>query len=121
MLRFGFSWFGLDQSVALNCCCSWFAIVVFASGCFGLRNMFGQIEQAVTPILCGAIGSAFGCYYDYLYVSQATGRFLVRSQAEEDCVFVFFYHSRPLGYLLPGGVLHFSMFDFFSLFCLGCS
>jgi hypothetical protein len=69
------------------------------------------VAQVVTPILCGAIGSAFGCYYDYSYVSQATGRFLVRSQAEEDCLFVFSDHYRLLGYLLPGGVVRF--FSFF--------
>jgi hypothetical protein len=35
----------------------------------------------IITILGGAIGSAFGCYDRKV---QATGRFLVRSQAEED-------------------------------------
>jgi hypothetical protein len=35
----------------------------------------------IITILGGAIGSAFGCYDCKV---QATGRFLVRSQAEED-------------------------------------
>ena len=41
-----------------------------------------SIHRSGKPhILCGAIGSAFGCYDCEV---EATGRFLVRSQAEED-------------------------------------
>jgi hypothetical protein len=44
------------------------------------------IPSLTITILGGAIGSAFGCYDRKV---QATGRFLVRSQAEEDEDFPF--------------------------------
>ena len=44
------------------------------------RYCVRSTEAAFLTILGGAIGSAFGCYDRKV---QATGRFLVRSQAEE--------------------------------------
>ena len=52
-------------------------------------------------ILGGAIGSAFGCYDCKV---QATGRFLVRSQAEELPLLLFPSTGKALGILLqPAG------------------
>ena len=58
-------------------------------------------KRISSNILGGAIGSAFGCYDCKV---QATGRFLVRSQAEELPLLLFPSTGKALGILLqPAG------------------
>jgi hypothetical protein len=62
---------------------------------FGQKEIYSIKKRISSDILGGAIGSAFGCYDCKV---QATGRFLVRSQAEE--LLLLLFHRRDVSVVL---------------------
>jgi hypothetical protein len=71
--------------------------------------MFSIKKRISSDILGGAIGSAFGCYDCKV---QATGRFLVRSQAEELLLLLFPSTRHPCCSFATGEAILWSSFQF---------